>query len=98
MRAGSHPPGGREYRECARGQPRRSSECHNQNGGGIFSFEWRMRISARRLLRILGSLALVSLGASCTTVDNRHQVIISIPEQRMAVLEDGAPVATYPVS
>src|SRR3954463_7187436 len=57
-----------------------------------------MRISPRRLLRILGSVVLVSLGASCTTVDNRHQVIISIPEQRMAVLEDGAPVATYPVS
>ncbi len=35
---------------------------------------------------------------SCTTVDTRHQVIISVPDQRMAVLEDGAPLATYPVS
>lgn len=48
--------------------------------------------------RIPAALALLSLGASCTTVDNRHQVIISVPEQRMAVLEDGAPLATYPVS
>jgi len=57
-----------------------------------------MRISLRRIFRLLGAAALVSLGASCTTVDNRHQVIISIPEQRMALLEDGAPLATYPVS
>ena len=35
---------------------------------------------------------------SCATVDRRHQVIISIPEQRMAVIEDGAPLKTYPVS
>jgi lipoprotein-anchoring transpeptidase ErfK/SrfK len=38
-----------------------------------------------------------SLGA-CTTPDRHHQVIVSIPEQRMAVLEDGRPVATYPIS
>ncbi len=41
---------------------------------------------------------MISLGASCASVDRRHQVIISIPEQRMALLEDGAPLATYPVS
>jgi lipoprotein-anchoring transpeptidase ErfK/SrfK len=35
---------------------------------------------------------------SCVSPDRRHQVIISIPEQRMALLEDGAPLATYPVS
>jgi lipoprotein-anchoring transpeptidase ErfK/SrfK len=48
--------------------------------------------------QIFAGLALISLGASCTSVDRRHQVIISIPEQRMALLEDGAPLATYPVS
>jgi lipoprotein-anchoring transpeptidase ErfK/SrfK len=47
---------------------------------------------------IFAALALISLGASCTSVDRRHQVIISIPEQRMALLQDGAPLATYPVS
>jgi lipoprotein-anchoring transpeptidase ErfK/SrfK len=45
-----------------------------------------------------GGLALISLGASCVAPDRRHQVIISIPEQRMALLEDGTPLATYPVS
>ena len=30
---------------------------------------------------IFASLALISFGASCTSVDRRHQVIISIPEQ-----------------
>ncbi|HEX4666781.1 MAG TPA: L,D-transpeptidase [Chthoniobacterales bacterium] len=54
-------------------------------------------MSWRFLLRF-SALALASLGASCTTVDNRHQVIVSVPDQRMAVLEDGAPLATYPVS
>ena len=55
-------------------------------------------MSGRAAFRVLAALALLSLGASCTTVDNRHQVIISVPEQRMALLEDGAPLATYPVS
>jgi len=55
-------------------------------------------MSGRVAFRVLAALALLSLGASCTTVDNRHQVIISVPEQRMALLEDGAPLATYPVS
>ena len=49
-------------------------------------------------LHLVGATALLSLGASCASVDRRHQVIISIPEQRMALLEDGAPLATYPVS
>ncbi len=40
---------------------------------------------------------LLSLGA-CTTPDRHHQIIISIPEQRMALLNDGQPIATYPVS
>jgi lipoprotein-anchoring transpeptidase ErfK/SrfK len=45
----------------------------------------------------LVSAALLSLGA-CTTPDRHHQVIISIPEQRMVLLQDGQPVATFPVS
>lgn len=46
----------------------------------------------------LAVVALTSLGASCTTPDRRHQVIISIPEQRLVLLENGSPLATYPVS
>ncbi|HEY2800221.1 MAG TPA: L,D-transpeptidase [Chthoniobacterales bacterium] len=48
--------------------------------------------------KLFGTAALLSLGASCTTPDRHHQVIISIPDQRMAVIEDGKPIATYPVS
>jgi lipoprotein-anchoring transpeptidase ErfK/SrfK len=48
-------------------------------------------------------LALVSLGlafavTSCTTPDTRHRVVVSVPEQKLVVLEDGKPVGTYPVS
>lgn len=46
----------------------------------------------------LAVTALVSLGTSCTTPDRHHQVIISIPEQRLALLEDGRPLSTYPIS
>ncbi|MGH8046986.1 MAG: L,D-transpeptidase family protein [Chthoniobacterales bacterium] len=30
--------------------------------------------------------------------DKRHVLVISVPDQRMVVLEDGAPIAAYPVS
>ena len=39
-------------------------------------------------------LGIMLILSSCATVDRRHQVIVSIPEQRMALLEDGAPIAT----
>ncbi len=50
------------------------------------------------MMRFLCLLVFISLLVSCTTPDTRHRVVISVPEQKMAVLEDGAPVATYPVS
>jgi lipoprotein-anchoring transpeptidase ErfK/SrfK len=53
-----------------------------------------LKVVARRIFL----LALISLGASCTTPDQHHQLVISIPEQRMVLLQDGAPVATFPVS
>jgi len=36
--------------------------------------------------------------ASCTTPDTHHRVVVSVPEQRLAVLNDGVLMATYPVS
>ena len=57
-----------------------------------------MRVRLVSVVRFLGAIALSSLGTACASRDLRHQVIVSIPEQRMALLEDGAPVATYPVS
>ncbi len=49
-------------------------------------------------VRLLATLVLLWLAASCVAPDTRHRVVISIPEQRMALLEDGKPLATYPVS
>ena len=46
---------------------------------------------------ILFVVALLGL-SSCVSPDIRHRIVISIPEQRMALLEDGAPLSTYPVS
>jgi lipoprotein-anchoring transpeptidase ErfK/SrfK len=41
---------------------------------------------------------LAVLATSCATRDTSHRVVISVPEQKMAVLDKGVPVATYPVS
>ena len=51
-----------------------------------------------RFLRRFSSIALALLLSSCATPDLKHQVIISAPEQRLALLEQGRLVATYPVS
>jgi hypothetical protein len=47
-------------------------------------------------LALLGSALL--LITSCVTPDTRHHVVVSIPEQRLAVLDNGALLATYPIS
>ena len=44
------------------------------------------------------ALATSLLVASCVSPDTRHRVVISVPEQRMAVLDNGSLIATYPVS
>jgi lipoprotein-anchoring transpeptidase ErfK/SrfK len=36
--------------------------------------------------------------ASCVAPDTRHHVVISVPQQRMALLDNGVPLASYPVS
>lgn len=41
-------------------------------------------------------LAGTLLAVGCA--DQRHQIVISVPEQRMVLLDDGVPVAVYPVS
>ncbi|MEY2557107.1 MAG: hypothetical protein QOE34_532 [Verrucomicrobiota bacterium] len=41
----------------------------------------------------------VALGlTSCVTPDTRHRVVISVPQQRLALLDNGVLIATYPVS
>ena len=46
---------------------------------------------------VLSAFAALCL-ASCTTPDTRHRIVVSIPEQRLALLDNGALIATYPVS
>jgi hypothetical protein len=52
---------------------------------------------ASRLALGLFSL-IVLLLAGCAQKDSNHRIVISIPEQRMLVLEDGHPIAQYQVS
>jgi lipoprotein-anchoring transpeptidase ErfK/SrfK len=51
------------------------------------------------MIKRLFALAAVALFVtSCVTPDTRHHVVISIPQQRMAVLDNGALMTTYPIS
>lgn len=57
------------------------------------------RGSQSKLTRPLLLLFAVALClTSCVTRDTEHRIVISIPEQKMALLEEGEPVATFPVS
>ena len=49
----------------------------------------------RKLLALAGVALFIT---SCVTPDTRHHVVISIPQQRMAVLDNGTLMTTYPVS
>jgi lipoprotein-anchoring transpeptidase ErfK/SrfK len=49
----------------------------------------------RKLLLLAAAAILIT---SCTTPDTRHHVVISIPQQRLALLDNGALLATYPIS
>lgn len=50
----------------------------------------------RHRLLLLCALALAV--ASCTTPDTRHRIVVSIPDQRLALLDNGALISTYPIS
>jgi len=56
--------------------------------------------SQEQLVKMIraGLPVLVFLLASCETPDTRHRVVVSVPEQRMVLLDQGKPIATYPVS
>jgi lipoprotein-anchoring transpeptidase ErfK/SrfK len=50
--------------------------------------------AARRPYLLLVALML----SSCVAPDTRHRIVVSIPEQRLALLDNGALIATYPIS
>jgi lipoprotein-anchoring transpeptidase ErfK/SrfK len=49
----------------------------------------------RKLLALVG---IALFATSCVAPDTRHRIVVSIPEQRLALLDNGALIATYPVS
>jgi len=51
------------------------------------------------MIRHLSFLAAVAiLISSCAAPDTRHRIVVSIPEQKLALLDNGALIATYPIS
>ena len=57
-----------------------------------------MKSALRVSLRAGFAVAVLFFSASCATKDTRHRVVVSVPEQRLVVLDEGRPLATYPVS
>ena len=48
--------------------------------------------------KLLLAAAVALLVTSCVAPDTRHRIVVSIPEQRLALLDKGALIATYPIS
>lgn len=46
--------------------------------------------------RVLGGVAVTAMVTACA--DQHHRIVVSVPEQRMVLLNDGVPTAYYPVS
>jgi len=57
-----------------------------------------MRAFLKCCVARLHCIVLVVLVAGCSKHDMRHRLIVSIPEQRMLVMEDGKPLVQYQVS
>ena len=57
-----------------------------------------MKFAAPSIFRALCGVAVAVLATSCATKDTRHQIVVSVPEQRLIVLDKGQPKVTYPVS
>lgn len=57
-----------------------------------------MMLDQKSVVRTGSALAILLGAVSCTTPDTRHHVVVSVPEQRMALLDEGSLIAIYPVS
>lgn len=55
------------------------------------------RTPQRGIPTILLALLCFSV-ASCVAPDTRHRIVVSIPQQRLALLDNGVLMATYPIS
>ncbi len=52
----------------------------------------------KRFAVALTLAAVAVILSSCVAPDTRHRIVVSVPEQKLVVLEDGNPVGTFPVS
>lgn len=57
-----------------------------------------MKFVMLRCFRSVFGLTVLVLAVSCATPDTRHRIVISVPEQRMVLLDEGVVMATFPVS
>lgn len=57
-----------------------------------------MMIKIDNFARGFGLLAISIVIASCAAPDTQHHVVVSVREQKLALLEKGSLVATFPVS
>ena len=57
-----------------------------------------MKITSHLMARAAFATSVIFFVVSCTTPDTRHHVVISVPEQRLALLDEGTLMATYPIS
>src|SRR5947207_7567429 len=48
--------------------------------------------------KLFALAAITTLVTSCVAPDTRHRILVSIPEQRLALLDNGALIATYRIS
>ena len=48
--------------------------------------------------KLFALAAITTLVTSCVAPDTRHRIVVSIPEQRLALLDTGSLIATYPIS
>ena len=48
--------------------------------------------------KLFALAAITTLVTSCVAPDTRHRIVVSIPEQRLALLDNGSLIATYPIS
>ena len=71
-------------------------------GGRSIRIGWdelaRPKSRAERTIKLSLLLLSTLVISSCVAPDTRHRIVVSIPEQRLALLDNGALLATYPIS